>query len=290
MFEILGKERVAQRTAAIVVRAPDIARAARAGQFVILRNTEEGERYPLTIADFDREAGTIELVFAELGAATIELGTFEPGDGILDLVGPLGNPSEIGRFGEVVAIAGGVGIAAIHPIARALREAGNRVTSILGARSASLLFWEDRMARASDRILIATDDGSRARKGLVTNLLAEEIASGRAIDLVVAVGPTPMMRAVAETTRPHGIRTIVSLNPIMVDGTGMCGGCRVDVGGRKRFACVDGPEFDAHLVDFDGLMARQRAYKREEEEACRLLALEVGHGLGLGLGLGHENR
>jgi len=288
MFEILGKERVAQRTAAIVVRAPDIARAARAGQFVILRNTEEGERYPLTIADFDREAGTIELVFAELGAATIELGTFEPGDGILDLVGPLGNPSEIGRFGEVVAIAGGVGIAAIHPIARALREAGNRVTSILGARSASLLFWEDRMARASDRILIATDDGSRARKGLVTNLLAEEIASGRAIDLVVAVGPTPMMRAVAETTRPHGIRTIVSLNPIMVDGTGMCGGCRVDVGGRKRFACVDGPEFDAHLVDFDGLMARQRAYKREEEEACRLLALEVGHGLGLGHG--HENR
>ncbi|MBN1419088.1 MAG: sulfide/dihydroorotate dehydrogenase-like FAD/NAD-binding protein [Planctomycetes bacterium] len=273
MFEILGKERVAQRTVAITVRAPDVARAARAGQFVILRNTEEGERYPLTIADFDAAAGTIDLVFAELGAATMELGRFEPGDAILDLVGPLGTPSEIRTFGRVTAIGGGVGIAAIHPIARALREAGNHVTSIIGARSASLLFWQNRMARASDHVLVATDDGTSGRKGLVTDILADLIASGPPIDRVVAVGPTPMMRAVAEATRPHGIRTIVSLNPIMVDGTGMCGGCRVDVGGRKRFACVDGPEFDAHLVDFEGLMARQRAYKREEEEACRLQSI-----------------
>lgn len=275
MFPVLKKRVVADRTKEIVVAAPDVAARARAGQFVILRNTELGERYPLTIADFDTTAGTITLVFLEIGKSTIELGRVEPGEAIPDLVGPLGNPTRIERLGRVVCVGGGVGIAAAHPVARAFREAGNHVISIIGARTAPLLFYEDEMRAASDEVIVTTDDGSLGAKGLVTDRLAEIISrtGASAIGEVFAVGPSVMMRAVAEATRPHKIRTTVSLNPIMVDGTGMCGGCRVEVGGETKFACVDGPDFDAHLVDFDLLIARQKMYREHESraaEACKL--------------------
>ena len=268
MNEILIKTTVATDTKLIVVDAAPIARKARAGQFVILRIDETGERFPLTIADFDRDAGTLTLILLEIGGSTRKLGAFEVGDSILDLVGPLGHPSEIVDVGSVIAIGGGVGIAAIHPIARALREGGNRVTSIIGAKSSDYLFWEDEMRAVSDELIVTTDDGSRGARGFVTDRLRELIDGGREIGMVFAVGPTVMMRAVAETTRAPGIKTMVSLNPIMVDGTGMCGGCRVDVAGQRRFACVDGPDFDAHDVDFNLLMSRQRTYKHEE--GCRL--------------------
>jgi len=284
MFRIIQKQAVAERTKQITVTAPEIAARAQAGQFVILRNNEEGERYPLTIADFDAQAGTLTLIFLELGKSTGELGRFEVGDAIPDLVGPLGNPTEVRRLGLVVCIGGGVGIAAAHPVARAFRQAGNRVIGIIGARTAGLLFFENEMRAACDELLVTTDDGSHGAQGLVTDRLSEVIErlGPDAAHEVFAVGPTVMMRAVADTTRPHGIHTVVSLNPIMVDGTGMCGGCRVEVGGETKFACVDGPEFDAHQVDFDLLMARQRMYLSEETQAsqeCRLeRQLDEGRG------------
>ena len=267
MNEILRKERYSDAVFMIVLDAPKIARKAQAGQFVIVRSHEEGERLPLTIADFDREQGELMLVVQEIGKGTKALGQLEVGDAILDLVGPLGTPTHIEEVGTVCCIGGGVGIAAVHPVARAFREAGNHVISIIGARNRSLLFWEDRMAAASDELVVTTDDGSRGAKGFVTDRLAELIGHGIDMDQVFAVGPTVMMRAVAEVTRSHGIPTVVSLNPIMVDGTGMCGGCRVIVGGETKFACVDGPDFDAHQVDFDILLARQRQYLNHEEQA-----------------------
>ena len=271
MFKILKKKVVAERTKEIVVEAPDIASHAQAGQFVILRNNEEGERYPLTIADFDAAAGTITLVFLEIGKSTSQLGEFEVGDSIPDLVGPLGNPSHLAELGNVVCIGGGVGIAAAHPVAKAFKGAGGHVIGIIGARTKELLFYEEEMRAASNELIVTTDDGSYGAKGFVTDRLVEVIERLGADQIreVFAVGPTIMMKAVAETTRPHGIRTTVSLNPIMVDGTGMCGGCRVEVGGETKFACVDGPDFDAHLVDFGLLMARQRMYLDEESQAAQ---------------------
>jgi NAD(P)H-flavin reductase len=270
---IARKRALAPQVKEFAVRAPVLARKAKAGQFVIVRIDEEGERIPLTIADADADAGTITLVVQEVGRTTIEMGRLGEGDAILHLIGPLGTPSHIERFGTVCMIGGGIGVAPIYPIAVAMREAGNRVISIIGARTKALLFWEDRMRAASDELYVTTDDGSYGVKGFVSNELERLIGEGREINLVTAIGPVPMMRAVVKTTRPHEIHTVVSLNPIMVDGTGMCGGCRVTVGGETKFTCVDGPEFDGHLVDFDELVQRQSYYKDLEAaaaEECRL--------------------
>ncbi len=269
MNEVLRKERYSEHVFALAVAAPAVARKTRAGQFVIVRSHETAERIPLTIADFEPEAGELILVIQEVGKATRELARMEPGDTILDLAGPLGTPTHVERLGTVCCIGGGVGIAAVHPVARAFRQAGNHVVAIIGARSGDLVFWEDQMRAASDELIVTTDDGSYAAKGFVTDRLLEVIEHGQAPDLVFAVGPTVMMRAVAETTRPHAIHTVVSLNPIMVDGTGMCGGCRVTVGGHTKFACVDGPDFDAHQVDFENLLTRQRQYVHHEQCAMR---------------------
>lgn len=271
MARIVEKRELAPKTHFFRIEAPLIAEHARAGQFVMVRVHERGERIPLTIADADPLAGTITLIVQEIGATTRRLAGLAAGDEILNVLGPLGTPSEIDRFGTVVLMGGGFGIAAIHSIAKALRAAGNRIVSIVGARSRSLLILEHEMRALSDEFHVMTDDGSAGRQGLVTQPLAEMIRFGQSIDRVVAIGPLPMMRAVAELTRPHHIKTIVSLNPIMVDGTGMCGGCRVSVGGTTKFACVDGPEFDAHLVDFDELASRAQMYREfEQSHLCKI--------------------
>lgn len=268
LFAIVSKKELAAGVKAFVLAAPNIARKCQPGQFIILRIDEDGERIPLTIADFDREDGTITLIFQEVGHTTRQLGTLAVGDKLLDLAGPLGKATHIAKFGKAVCVGGGIGVAPLYPVARAYQEAGNKVVSIIGARNADLLIMEKEMAAVSDVLHITTDDGSRGRKGLVIHPLQEMIDAGETIDLVLAIGPVIMMRSVANVTRTHNIPTVVSLNPIMVDGTGMCGGCRVNIGGRNKFACVDGPEFDAHQVDFDGLMVRQRMY-HEHEKAGR---------------------
>ncbi len=277
MNEILRKERYSDQVFMLAIAAPTVARKARAGQFVIVRSHETAERIPLTIADFDADAGELVLVVQEIGQATAALSDLEPGDEILDLAGPLGTPTHVEKVGTVCCIGGGVGIAAAHPVARAFHEAGNHVIAIIGARNQALLFWEEEMAAASDELIVTTDDGSAGAKGFVTERLAELIEAGRSLDQVFAVGPTVMMRAVANTTQAHDIPTVVSLNPIMVDGTGMCGGCRVRIGGETRFACVDGPDFDAHQVDFDNLMARQRQYVDHEHCALDKQLAEKDH-------------
>lgn len=253
----------------MVVRAKRVAQKAMPGQFVILRIEECGERIPLTIADNDSRTGTITLVFQEVGKTTRQLAGAVGGDSITDLAGPLGKPSEIREFGTVMCIGGGVGIAPIFPIARAMKESGNKVISVIGARSAGVLFWEDRMDEVSDELHIATDDGTRGHHGFVTDIVQSVLEGGTHthVDRVIAIGPPVMMRAVAGVTEPFGVKTLVSLNPIMVDGTGMCGACRVSVGGETKFACVDGPEFDAHAVDFALLESRLAMYRREEKEA-----------------------
>jgi ferredoxin/flavodoxin---NADP+ reductase len=233
----------------------------------VLRVTEEGERIPLTVADYDREAGTITVVVQEIGKSTRLMGTLDEGDALASFTGPLGRPTEVEPYGTVVLVGGGLGIAPIYPICRELREAGNHVIGIIGARSGDLLFWEDKMRTVTDELAVVTDDGSYARKALVTVPLKEMLDAGRAIDCVWGIGPAIMMKFVALTTKPYGTRTIVSLNSIMVDGTGMCGACRVSVGGRTRFACVDGPEFDGHEVDWDLLLSRQRQYLEHEKQA-----------------------
>ncbi|VBB06271.1 Hypothetical protein LUCI_1490 [Lucifera butyrica] len=278
MYKILEKQELAPSVKLFVMEAPLIARKAKPGQFVILRIDENGERIPLTIADFNREKGTITLIFQEVGASTRQLGRLNAGESLLDLVGPLGKPTHIEKMGTVVCIGGGIGIAPVYPIARGMKEAGNKVISIIGARSQDILIYEDEMKAVSDELHITTDDGSKGHKGLVTHVLQQMIDAGTKIDLVMAIGPVIMMRSVAEVTRPYGIHTVVSLNPIMVDGTGMCGGCRVAVGDENKFACVDGPEFDAHLVDFNGLMARQRMYKPNEHDASQRCARHGGEG------------
>lgn len=247
--------------------APRIARKRKAGQFVIIRVHARGERVPLTIADSDPKNGTITIIVQGIGKTTKQLNGMNAGDHLLDVVGPLGKLSEIEKYGTVVVIGGGVGTAIAYPTAKALKAAGNRVLSIVGARTRELVILESEMRAISDELYITTDDGSYVEKGFVTDKLKALIAAGRKIDCVLAIGPIPMMRAVAEATRPHRIKTIVSLNPIMVDGTGMCGGCRVLVDGKSQFACVDGPEFDAHHVDFDMLIKRNAMYRDMERRS-----------------------
>lgn len=268
-FTVLKREEMSPMTHLMVVRAKRVAQKAMPGQFVILRIEECGERIPLTIADNDSQTGTITLVFQEVGKTTRQLATLVGGDSITDLAGPLGTPSEIREFGTVMCVGGGVGIAPIFPIARAMKERGNKVISIIGARSASVLFWEEQMDAVSDELHIATDDGTKGHHGFVTDIVQSVLEDGThtQVDRVIAIGPPVMMRAVAGVTEPFGVKTLVSLNPIMVDGTGMCGACRVSVGGETKFACVDGPEFDAHEVDFALLESRLAMYRREEKEA-----------------------
>lgn len=267
--EIVEKKELAPRIKEIKVYNPRIAAKARAGQFVIVKVGEEGERIPLTIADWDREKGLITIVFQEVGVSTYKLGRLGVGDVITDVVGPLGNPSEIEKFGTVVCVGGGVGIAAIYPMAKELKKAGNRVISIIGARNKDLLIYEEEMRRVSDELRITTDDGSKGRKGFVSDELRDLLNSGLKVDRVIAVGPAIMMKTCADVTRPFNVKTIVSLNSLMLCGMGMCGACRVEVGGKTRFVCVDGPDFDAHQVNFDVLIKRLNAYKAEEQLALR---------------------
>ncbi len=253
------------RVSEMIIDAPDIATKARPGNFVVLRLSPEGERIPLTIADTDPDAGTITIVYMVLGKTTAMLEKLEQGDDILDLCGPLGKPTRLDKVGTVICVGGGTGIAAMHHIAKGHHKAGNRVVAIIGARSKDLLLFEKELASFCDEVLVATDDGSYGHKGFVTQVLAERLQKDSEVGEVVGVGPVPMMRAVAETTRPFKVKTIVSLNPIMVDGIGMCGACRVTVGEKTRFACVDGPEFDAHEVDFDELMRRLGSFRQQEQ-------------------------
>lgn len=278
MYRILKKQELSPGILEYDIEAPRVAKKALPGQFIVLRVNEEGERVPLTIADFDREKGIVTILFQVVGASTELLASLQEGDSILDFVGPLGQPSELSNhMGTVVFVGGGIGVAPVYPIARAAHELGNKVISILGAKTKDILIFEDRMKAISDEVLITTDDGSYGIKGFVTNAIEELIKRGEKIDQVTAIGPGVMMKSVAEATRPYAIKTIVSLNPIMVDGTGMCGGCRVQVGEETKFACVDGPEFDGHLVDFQGLMARGRMYRTQE-------AKEKDHICNIGLG------
>ena len=270
MYKILLREDLVPDIHLFKVEAPAVARKAQAGQFVVIMVDEKGERIPLTVADWDAEEGSVTIVFMEVGTTTRKLATLNSGDSIPNFIGPLGLPAHIEKFGTVVCVGGGVGVAPITPIARALRNAGNKVLSILGARTKDLLFWEDRLRSVSDELIVTTDDGSYARKGVVTVPLKELLESGEKIDRVVAIGPSIMMKFCAKTTEPFGVKTIVSLNPIMVDGTGMCGCCRVSVGGVTKFTCVDGPDFDGHQVDWDLVFARQRIYLDQEKQSLEL--------------------
>lgn len=268
MYKILGKQKLTADIDRFEVEAPLIARKAAAGQFVMVRIDEQGERIPLTIADFDQEKGIISLVSMIAGKSTDMFSRMEQGESLADVVGPLGKPSEIEIFGNVVCVGGGVGIAPIMPIARALKQAGNYIVSIIGARNSDGLILEKEMGQISDQLYICTDDGSKGFGGFVSDFLYKFLEGDQLkVDRVVAIGPAPMMAAVSKVTKPYGIKTIVSLNSIMVDGTGMCGACRVEVGKKTKFVCVDGPEFDGHQVDFDLLFARQKMYCDQEQEA-----------------------
>jgi len=271
VFEIKKKTTLAHDVHSIEVEASYIASKTLPGQFVIIKINEEGERIPLTIADSHPKRGTVTLIFQEVGKSTMQLGGLSKGDFLEDVVGPLGIPSHLEKLGLVVCIGGGIGIAPVHPVARGFKNAGSKVISILGARSRDLLIMEKEMVKASTEIMICTDDGSYGQKGFVTNLLEDLINNGSPIDLVVAIGPVPMMEAVCKLTKPFEIKTMVSLNPIMVDGTGMCGACRVTVAGKTKFVCVEGPDFDGHQVDFAELRLRQRMYLKEEREAIESL-------------------
>jgi len=275
MTRIVEKRRLSEEVWRIEVEAPLVARERKAGQFVIVQVDQDfGERIPLTIADADPARGTLSLIFQTVGASTHRLALLEPGAEIT-LLGPLGNPTHIEKVGHAVCVGGGIGLAPLHPIVEALKAAGNRVTVVSGARTGELLIMQEEMAALADAHIVVTDDGSAGRKALVTEPLKELCSASPRPDLVVAIGPTVMMKFCAETTRPFGVRTLVSLNTIMIDGTGMCGGCRVTVGGETRFVCVDGPEFDGHLVDWDGMMSRLRSYRRQEEEAHERCHLDI---------------
>lgn len=276
MYKIVEARFLGPQVKLFRIEAPAIARRQKPGQFVILRVYEAGERIPLTIAGSDPEAGTITIIVQGVGKTTRLLNQKEAGDHVLDVVGPLGKPSEIEKFGTAVVIGGGVGTAIAYPTARALKEAGNRVIVIIGGRSREYVILEEEMRQFSDQVIVTTDDGSYGQKGLVTDPLKKMIEEGAPVDYVLAIGPIPMMAAVAEVTRPHGIRTVVSLNPIMVDGTGMCGGCRVEVGGESKFACVDGPEFVAHQVNFRLLATRNAMYREFEQRALAELEKRAG--------------
>jgi len=257
------------RVTEMILGAPEIAAKAKPGNFVILRVKDEGERFPLTIADADPEKGTITIVYLVMGKSTAMLDSLGEGDAVLDLCGPLGRATDIHKVGTVVCVGGGTGIAAMHHIAKGHAQAGNKVVSVIGARSADLLLFEEELSKFSHEVLIATDDGSKGQKGFVTQVLKERLEADPDVKEVVAVGPVPMMRAVAEVTRPFGVKTVVSLNSIMVDGIGMCGACRVRVDDSIRFACVDGPEFDAHKVDFGELMMRLGSYVPQEKQSYK---------------------
>jgi ferredoxin--NADP+ reductase len=267
VFKIIHAKFLTAGIKRFVIDAPRIARKQKPGQFVILRVYEEGERIPVTIENSDPEKGTINIVVQSAGKTTILLNSLGTGDSILDVVGPLGKPSEIANYGTVVVVGGGVGTAMAYPTAAALKRAGNRVLSIVGARNKELVILEPEMRAVSDALMITTDDGSYADKGLVTDKLRQLINNGTEIDLVVAVGPIVMMKAVSELTRKENIHTVVSLNPIMIDGTGMCGGCRVLIDGKSEFACVDGPEFDGHKVNFEVLVQRNSMYRSAEQQS-----------------------
>jgi len=269
MYEIISMKELAPKIKMVEVKAPEIAEKAQPGQFIVVRVDRNGERIPLTIADYDAVRGTVATVFQEVGVSTEKLGGLKPGESVMDFVGPLGTPSEMASFGRVMMVGGGVGVPPLYPQARVMRKLGNTVVSIIGARTADLLVFEEEMRAVSDELHIATDDGSRGFKGFVTDLLRSLIENGPKPDRVIAVGPAIMMKAVSDVTRPFNIKTIVSLNSIMVDATGMCGACRVSVGGRTRFTCVHGPEFDGHEVDFEELMARLRTYMEREKASLR---------------------
>jgi ferredoxin--NADP+ reductase len=267
MYKIISAKFIAPEIKRFEIEAPKIASKRKAGQFVIIRIKDGGERIPLTIADSNSEKGTITIIVQGIGKTTKELNSLETNEYIQDVVGPLGKPSHIENFGTAVSIGGGVGTAIAYPTAVALKNAGNHTISIIGGRSKEFVILEDEMNKVCDEVYPTTDDGSYGYHGFVTAKLKELIDSGKKIDFVLAIGPIPMMRAVAETTRPYGIKTVVSLNPVMVDGTGMCGGCRATVDNKTVFVCVDGPEFDAHLVDFETLMRRNRTYNEDEKTA-----------------------
>jgi ferredoxin--NADP+ reductase len=266
-YKIIEKYEMVPTIHLMKIHAQNVAKAAKPGQFIILRIDETGERIPLTIADYDAKEGSVTIIFQEMGKTTKQLATLNAADDIQDFVGPLGKPADIKKLGTIVLVGGGVGVAPIYPQAKAYRDAGNRVISIIGARSADLLILEDEMRSVSDELYITTDDGTKGHHGFVTEVVKQLLESGNDIARIVAIGPPVMMRAVAGVTAPFDVETIVSLNPIMIDGTGMCGGCRVSVGGETKFACVDGPEFDARLVDFDLLMSRLGLYRSEEAQA-----------------------
>lgn len=265
MFKVLEKKQLSPQTFEIKVDAPEIAQKAEAGQFLIIRIDEKGERIPLTIADWDDKSVT--LVFQTVGYSTQELAKMNVGDSILDVCGPLGNKREISKVGTIVLVGGGCGVAAIYPEAKALKKAGNRIISIIGARSGELIIWKEKMEKVSDEVIITTDDGSMGRKGLVTDAL-KDLMEKEKIDEVIAIGPVIMMKFVSLTTKGK-VKTTVSLNPIMVDGIGMCGACRVIVDGKTRFSCVNGPEFDGHKVDWDNLLSRNATYVSEEKCRCK---------------------
>jgi len=276
MYEIKEKIEISHGVYIFRIKAPGIAKKRKAGQFVMIRTDEHGERVPFTIMDSDNDDGTITILVQEVGKSTTVLCGMNKGDSILDAVGPLGHPTHIEKFGTVVCIGGGIGTAPVLPIAKAMKAGGNRIISIIGARTHGLVILEKEMREVSDELHVTTDDGSYGHHGFVTDVLRKFLEEGDTIDAVLAVGPLPMMRAVCQVTEPFKVHTIVSLNPIMVDGTGMCGACRVTVGGVNRFVCVDGPEFDGHKVDFDEIIKRNRTYFKEEKQAMEEYAYHEG--------------
>ena len=274
-YKILSKKELCPNQYEMVIEAPFVVRNAKAGQFIIFRAEENGERVPLTIADIDKEKGALTIVFMAVGYSTKKLAALNEGDELVDIVGPLGQPTHIKNYGTVVCLAGGYGAAPCYLIAKAFKDAGNKVYMVMGARTKELIFWADKMKDACNELFRTTDDGSMGEKGFVTGVL-ERIIKTEKVDYAIAVGPMPMMRAVADMTRDTGIYTEASMNPIMVDGTGMCGACRVTVGGETKFACVDGPDFNAHLIDFDEVINRTRIYKDQEQkrnENCNLFKM-----------------
>lgn len=268
MYKIISKEKLAPQITRFSVQASAVADSRKPGQFVVVRAHEQSERIPLTIVDADPEEGTIDLIIQEAGYSTKKLCAMEPGEELQDVLGPLGKPTDIEKYGRVACVGGGVGTAVLYPIVKGLKEVGNEVLTINGARTKDLLILEDELKEYSDELIVTTDDGSYGIEGFGSTILKERLEEGQEFDFVVAIGPTVMMKAVADVTRPYGIKTIASLNSLMIDGTGMCGGCRVTVGDEMKFACVDGPEFDAHLVDFDEQITRHQYYQDEE---CRLM-------------------
>lgn len=276
MYRIANKRVLNPYVKSMDIDAPAIAKKAEPGQFIILRVHEGGERIPLTIADYDRERGTVTITFQEVGKTTKILGSMEEGEKILDFVGPLGVASEVDGYKKVAVIGGGLGAAIAYPQAKKLHSLGAEVHSITGFRNKDIIILEDEMKKVSDKTFITTDDGSNGNKGFVTDVLKDQIDKGHKYDLVIAIGPLIMMKAVCNLTRPYGIKTIVSMNPVMIDGTGMCGGCRVTVNGKTKFACVDGPDFDGHLIDFQEAMRRQSIYKEDERQTLEDHTCRIG--------------